>query len=111
MFAVSAVPLAYSQWIQTNTLPNAAIHGFGTIGATLFVGTEGGIFLTSDNGTSWTPSNDGFAGGIAYSFATIGSSIFVGSDSGIYLSTDMGVSWTKENTGQSDKGRRCVCPK
>ncbi len=100
---VSAAPLAYSQWVQTSTLPNAAIHGFGTIDATLFVGTEGGIFLTSDNGTTWTPSNNGFAGGIAYAFSTIGSTIFAGADSGIYLSTDMGGSWAKENTGQSDK--------
>ena len=77
LFAVSAVPLAYSQWIQTNTLPNAAIHGFGTIGATLFVGTEGGIFLPSDKRHFVDAFlNDGFAGGIAYSFATIGSSIF-----------------------------------
>jgi photosystem II stability/assembly factor-like uncharacterized protein len=103
LLTVSAVPPAYSQWVQTTALPNSAIHGFGTIGTTLFAGTEGGIFLTSDNGTTWTPSNSGFAGGIAYSFTTIGSNIFVGSDSGILVSTDMGGSWSKKITDQSDE--------
>ncbi len=94
-----ATPQAYSQWVQTGTLANPYVLGFGTIGTTLFAGTQNGIFRSTDDGTTWTAANTGYTGARAAAFAVQGSNLVVGSDSGIFLSTDMGVSWAEKNDG------------
>jgi photosystem II stability/assembly factor-like uncharacterized protein len=68
-------------------------------GTELFAGTDlGGVFRSSDNGTSWTPANVGIpiSYGI-YCFAVILDSgrvnLYAGTGVGVFHSTDEGTTW------------------
>ena len=91
-----------------NTLVNAlAVSGNGN----LFAGTgsffenghyhEGGVFLSTNDGSSWTAVNSGLpANTSVWSFCVSGNTIFAGTDSdGVFLSVDNGTSWTKADSG------------
>jgi len=75
--------------------------------AGLFAGTNSGVFLSTNNGTSWTAINTGLTSTLVLALAvspdsggTGGTSIFAGtSRGGVFLSTNNGTSWTQVNTG------------
>jgi hypothetical protein len=63
-------------------------------GSNLFAGTRGGgVFLSTNNGTSWTQKNNGLNNNRVLSLAVSGTNLFAGTDSGAYLSTNNGTSW------------------
>jgi photosystem II stability/assembly factor-like uncharacterized protein len=68
-------------------------------GSDIFVGTDKGIFLSTDNGDSWISRDSGMNGLNSYTFAKSDSNIFAGTEKGIYLSTNNGYSWNRINTG------------
>jgi hypothetical protein len=48
---------AFSQWVQTNGPYGRTVVSFAVAGTNLFAGTDGGgVFLSTNNGTSWTQS-------------------------------------------------------
>lgn len=47
-------PLALAQWVQTNGPCGGFVSCFAISGTNLFAGTNGGVFLSTNNGTSWT---------------------------------------------------------
>ncbi|MGH2637749.1 MAG: WD40/YVTN/BNR-like repeat-containing protein, partial [Rhabdochlamydiaceae bacterium] len=84
---------------KNNGLPsNSSVSAFAATGSNLFVGFQFGsvIYLSTDNGTSWSGNAMGFGGESVYGFAVDGTNIFVASDQGIFLSTDNATSWTAE---------------
>jgi photosystem II stability/assembly factor-like uncharacterized protein len=59
-----------------------------------------GVFLSTNNGSSWTAVNTGLTNHNVLSLAISGSSIFAGTmNAGVFLSTNNGSSWTAVNTG------------
>jgi photosystem II stability/assembly factor-like uncharacterized protein len=75
-------------------------------GTNLFAGTEfNGVFLSADNGTSWTAVNGGLTCLNVEALAVSpngagGTNLFVGTDpGGVFLSTNNGTSWSAVNTG------------
>jgi hypothetical protein len=70
-------------------------------GSNLFAGTfGGGVFLSTNNGTSWTAVNTGLTDLEVRSFAVLGSNLLAGTEGGgVFLSTNNGTSWTAVNTG------------
>jgi len=87
-----------AQWVQTNGPYGGSVNCFAVIGTSLFTGTRCGVFISTDNGTSWTQS--GLRNTKVLSFAVIGSNLFAGTEwEGVFLSTDSGTSWTEVNTG------------
>jgi hypothetical protein len=62
---------------------------------------KGGIFLSTDNGTSWTAVNSGLPANTSIrSFAVSGNNVFAGTDSdGVFLSADNGAHWTEADAG------------
>ena len=73
-------------------------------GTDIFAGTaDSGIFLSSNNGDSWSPVNSGLANFTAHALAINTSGIFAGTDSGMFLSTDNGKLWKGINQGLVDK--------
>jgi photosystem II stability/assembly factor-like uncharacterized protein len=90
-----------AQWVQTSGPEGGRISGFANIDTNLFAGTlGGGVFLSTDNGTSWTPVNNGLWATSVLSIAVSGTNLFVGTDgAGVFRSTDNGNSWTPANTG------------
>jgi len=70
-------------------------------GNNLLAGTDGGAFLSTNNGTSWTVT--GLTQGYVNAFAVTGADLFAGTlGFGVFLSTNNGTSWTKAQTGLTD---------
>jgi hypothetical protein len=81
-------------------------------GTNLFAGTGGGVYLSTNNGISWTAVNTGlpypYISALAMSpDGTGGTNIFAGNytnatgtlQSGVFLSTNNGLNWSEVNTG------------
>ena len=104
---------ANAQWVHTTGITN--VNGVSTSfisdGTNIYAGTArktsgnggGGVFVSTDNGSSWTQSNTGLTNLNVLSLAISGVNIFAGTDQGgVFLSTNSGGSWTKVNTGLTD---------
>jgi photosystem II stability/assembly factor-like uncharacterized protein len=97
---------------QSQTVSPTVGHGkdfraFCTAGYYIFAGAyEGGIFRSSDNGSTWAEVNSGLTisrgrcSPTILSFAVIGNNIFAGTgyNQGLFLSTDYGESWIPVKT-------------
>ena len=90
----------FAQWVQTNGPYGGSIGCFAVSDMNLFAGTQGsGVFLSTNNGTSWTAVNTGLTSSFVYALAVSGTNLFAGTYDGIFLSTNNGTSWTAVNTG------------
>jgi len=57
-------PFASAQWVQTNGPYGGDLRALAVSGTNLFAGTWGsGVFLSTNNGTSWTAVNTGLGSG------------------------------------------------
>jgi hypothetical protein len=88
-------------WTQAG-LANNFIRCFVLSGTNLFAGTDdAGVFLSTDNGTSWTST--GFpTNSFISSLAVSGTDLFAGTYSGVFRSTVGGTIWTAVSTGLTD---------
>jgi photosystem II stability/assembly factor-like uncharacterized protein len=87
-------PLLHAQWVRTNGPYGGRITDLVASGATLFVGTlGGGVFRSTDNGTSWTEASNGLTDFDVYVLAVSGTTLFAGFEEGIFRSTDNGDHW------------------
>ena len=93
--------ILHGQWVQSHGVYGGYIRAFAVSGTNLFAGTAGGgIFLSTNNGTSWTQVNTGLTNTSVRAIAVSGTSLFAGTrGGGVFLSTDNGTSWTQVNTG------------
>lgn len=90
-----------AQWTAVNNgLPapgTSEFEWFATIGTNLFIATGNGVYVTSDNGGSW--SSAGLASRDIETLASTGATLFAGTNHGIYKSSNNGVNWTAINSG------------
>jgi len=86
------------QWKLCNGPFGGDISCFANSGTDLYAGTYyGGIFLTTNNGQSWRPVNNGLTNTNISSIAILGTKIFAGtSGDGLFVSTNKGDSWEKD---------------
>ncbi len=97
------------QRLTTNLSAEAPIYCFASSGNNIFAGTgdyygtsvTGGVFLSTDNGNSWTAVSNGLPSPIGvYSLAIKGDTIFAGTGGdGVFLSDNNGTSWTWVSNG------------
>ena len=76
-------------------------------GKYLVAGTyQGGVFLSPDNGTSWTQVNTGLGNMTVTALAFSGTRLLAGcpNDGGIYLTTEYGTNWTLVTAGLTTFG-------
>lgn len=97
---------SFAQWVQTSGPGGGSIHSLVAIGTKLFAGTSsftatsGGVYLSTNNGTSWTAVNSGLTNEDVNSLAVNGANLFAGTGGGgVFLSTNNGTSWTAVNSG------------
>jgi len=91
--------VAHAQWVQTNGPYGGMINSLAVSGTNLFAGTYGGgVFLSTNNGTSWTAT--GLTDTDVCALAISSTNLFAGTlEDGVFLSTNNGTSWTAVNNG------------
>ena len=92
---------ASAQWVQTNGPYAGHIQCVAQNGTNVFAGTsEAGVFLSTNNGTSWNSVNTGLTSLSVISLTVSGTDLFAGTaGGGIFFSTDNGGNWTPLNNG------------
>jgi len=87
-----------TSWMARNSgLGNMRVLSITVNGNNLFAGTEGGIFLSTNNGLNWTAG--WLTNQTIYSLAASNNRIFIGSNIGSLVSFDNGLSWININFG------------
>ncbi|MEK9135710.1 MAG: FlgD immunoglobulin-like domain containing protein [Bacteroidota bacterium] len=104
LFSVLLVGAVQAQWVQTNGPYGGFVNAIAVSGTNLFAGTANfgvgdGVFLSTNNGTSWTAVNTGLSNTSVLALALSGTNLFAGTSGGVFLSTNNGTSWTAVNTG------------
>ncbi|MEQ1587184.1 MAG: T9SS type A sorting domain-containing protein [Cyclobacteriaceae bacterium] len=94
LFTIS-VSYSQNEWKQ---LPNGFYGGhvisLATVDETIFAGTLGGLFRSSDNGNTWIRIGEGLPGQSVYSMVTVSNTLYVAlNGGGPYLSDDLGETW------------------
>ena len=86
--------------IENMPLTNAAVSSMETNGPDLFAGTDNGVYLSTDSGTSWTTVNNGLPPNLWYRLFRWPERIFrLEGDSGFFFSTNDGANWKKIDSG------------
>jgi len=91
-----------AQWQQTSCPNGGTFRCITSDGTNIFAanGNGAGIFLSTNNGGTWTAVNNGLTNVSDYSLLISGTNIFTGTNgSGVFLSTNNGSNWTQVNTG------------
>jgi len=72
-------PFASAQWVQTNGPYGGAVRSLAVSGTSIYVGTDDdGVFLSTNDGASWTAVNSGLTDTSIWALATSGTNIFAG---------------------------------
>ena len=102
-FLISYNSILQAQWIQT-TAGGAGVQCMIVKETGIFVGTHaGGVFLSTDNGLSWTAADTGLTNLSVQNFAANNSYLFAATyNGGVFLSTNDGKNWTAVNIGLSN---------
>jgi Secretion system C-terminal sorting domain len=93
--------VSQAQWVQTTGPYKGIVTCFALSGTNIFAGTYGGVYLSTNNGTSWTQTNYGLPtmNSDLLALAISGTYIFAGTFYGVFLSTNNGTIWTAVNNG------------
>ncbi len=87
-----------ARWVATNWTTGGFVQSLTMNGTVLFAGTDGtGVFMTRNDGDSWSPVNSGLTKKYVPSLSAGGKNIFAGTTNGVFLSTNTGVTWTAMN--------------
>lgn len=67
-----------------------------------FIGTSSaGVFLSNNDGSTWSEMNNGIANVTVCKIEAIQNSLYCVGSNGFYYSNDQGDNWTKSNGGLS----------
>jgi len=77
----------------------------------LYMGTlEYGLFVSENDGETWTEANTGLSSLNVSAFAFRGDKVYAGTrGGGVHVSTDQGNTWTTLNTGLSGESLKITC--
>jgi hypothetical protein len=65
-------------------LTNTYVRALAVSGTNLFAGTFGGVFLSTNNGTSWTAASTGLTNTYVSALAVSGTNLFAGTNGGVW---------------------------
>lgn len=101
VITLSVHTTSMAQWVQTPGPYLSYANAFAVSGTNIFLGTNGaGVFLCTDNGTTWTAVNSGLASPYISSLAVSGTNLYAGTfRDGVFLSSDTGKNWNNVSTG------------
>ena len=98
--------------MSNNGFPNTSlVQALAVSGTNIFAGIYGNsVYLSTNNGTSWTALNNGSNPSTVKAFAVSGTNIFAGSyGGGVHLSTNNGTNWTSVNHNLTDLNINASC--
>ncbi len=97
---VMSTTVMNAQWVQTNGPYSWDVRTIAIDGSSIYAGTfADGIFLSNDNGNTWSAVNSGLTDLNVNSICILGSSICAGTGTGIFLSTNNGMNWNLVTIG------------
>jgi hypothetical protein len=91
--------------LYTSGYPNAPnnhidVISLAFINGNLYAGVYGtNLFVSSNDGMSWSPVKSGLEGQSVYAVADSGAQLYAAASSGVFLSLDYGADWTPINSG------------
>lgn len=91
-----------AQWHQINTPADKQIKCFTIMGKNIVIVSSSiidSVFISSNNGASWSQINNGLKSQHINSLTSSNSFLYVASDSGIYRSHNYGINWESINNG------------
>ena len=92
-----------AQWVQANSPKGFQIQCLAQSGTNLFAGDyQDGVFLSTDNGRSWTGVDSGLTNRNVRTLVVMGANLFAGTRGGVFISTNNGTSWRESNSGLTD---------
>jgi uncharacterized repeat protein (TIGR02543 family) len=104
---ITGATTLYAKWTPINwTAANSgltrdSVYCLAVCGSTIFAGTVGGVFSSTDNGTSWHSS--GLTNYEVVSLAVSNGKMFAGAwGGGAHFSSDTGTTWTAIDSGLTD---------
>ena len=80
-------------------MTNSDVYSINASGANIFAATLYGVFISADNGKTWTAVNNGLADTHVWAFCVNDTAMFAGTGRGVFISTDKGKNWASVNTG------------
>jgi hypothetical protein len=115
---------AIGQWVAAVGVETQAITAFAAKDSILIAGAMGGsyspgdtmyyggIFISTDKGSSWRASNDGLFSGSYYTvdirkFLVTGNRILAATQNGVFVSDSRGQTWSQSISGITDLQIRC----
>jgi photosystem II stability/assembly factor-like uncharacterized protein len=81
---------------------NKSINSMLINGENIYAGTAGGVFVSTDGGSTWELKTVGIPIKPVGSLGVIGSTIVAGTNGNVYKSVNNGASWTINNDGLKD---------
>jgi len=108
LILIVSCQITLAQWVLVSN--NVGAQCFYTYDNKLFAGTTTqGVLVSTDNGLTWTASNNGLTYPNVLTFASIGTNLFAGVYSGlVFRSTNSGSSWTPVNSGLLNLSGQCL---
>lgn len=110
LLIIISFSISNAQWVQTSGPYGGTVNIFAVSGSNLFIGTggagtnSGGVFRSTNNGTSWTEVSNGLNNKVIKALAVSGNNLFAGTEiDGVFFSTNNGASWTAVNNGLTNK--------
>ncbi|MBS1516581.1 MAG: T9SS type A sorting domain-containing protein [Bacteroidetes bacterium] len=91
-----------AQWLTSSNGITGSVNitSLTGLGANIFAGSSGeGVYLSSNNGTSWAAVNNGLTQLAVSALAFSGSTLFAGTQDGVFASQNNGSNWFLSNTG------------
>ena len=101
----AATQAARAQWQQVFGPTGGDVEAIASDAAGhVYAGTDSGVYMSSDNGTSWTQELNGLNNPEIFSFAiTPDGTVLAGTEGGgIFRSTNFGASWDPSSSGLPD---------
>jgi hypothetical protein len=84
-FMLGTINPLHAQWVQTNGTYGADVHCFAVSDTNIFAGTHGrGVFISTNNGTSWTQVDSGLTDTYVNALAVSGTNILAGTGRGVW---------------------------
>lgn len=98
---ISPINVASISW-RTAGLTNLNVSSLAVSGRNIFAGFSNGVYLSTNNGSTWTELTTGTGISFVNTITISGANIYVGTKTGIYVSKNNGSNWTSLITAPPD---------